>query len=170
MKADVKQLKDTAINTALPVIGGLMVSNAIDKVAPIKNEKIKGAIPIGLGLLAITFGGKQEMVKNAGVGMVSFGTIKTLRTLLAGSENGGVGGITDNPTVQKMVDYLLPNLGNANDYPIVYHNPSIQEEGQQFRMEPITMDVDHEVLDGIENPYTEESLGYSNPYAEDRYF
>lgn len=163
MKLNVKQLKETTTGTALPVMGGLMVANAVDKLVPVSNEKIKSAIPIGGGLILMAVGG-NDMLKNAGAGMLAFGTIKLIRSVVAPKNTfEGIAGISDNPMVRKVVDYLLPNLGSDEEYPIIYHNPNSQFENN-YSLEPITMDIPYaEELNGIENPYRED-LGSSNPF------
>lgn len=167
MKLNVKQLKETTTGTALPVMGGLMVANAVDKLVPVSNEKIKSAIPIAGGITLMSVGG-NDMLKNAGAGMLAFGTIKLIRSVIApknvyDGQQGGIAGISDNPIIRKVVDYLLPNLGSDEEYPIIYNNPNSQLEND-YSLEPVTMDIPYaEELNGIENPYRED-LGSSNPF------
>lgn len=135
-----KAIKSQAKQVGL-VTAGFMGANAITKVAPIQNDKIKAVLPLALGI-GTALASKNANLKVVGAGVASYGLLKTVRTLLMGSDpmgTNGIQGITDNPAVKKMLDMLIPNLGNA-DFD-GYH------QGSHF--EPAIIDVPFEEVNGV---------------------
>lgn len=138
-----KNLKSNSMNVAA-TLGGFMASHALVKVIPLQNEKVKKAIPLGIGLVAAASGNSK--VSAAGAGMVAYGFVSVAREFL-GLGATPVSGISDNETVQKLANLLLPSLGNSNPYAMVY------SQGDYPRFEPVE-DISHIELNGFnENPF-----------------
>ena len=141
-----ENIKTEAIDIGL-VTAGFMGANLVSKVVPIKNEKIKSLIPVLIGA-GLTFATKNQNLKLAGKAIASYGLLKTLRTLLMGSDpmgTDGIEGIKDNPAVKKMLDMLIPNLGEVGE--IDYAN-----EDYTNYFEPAIIDVpfeEVEEMDGV---------------------
>ena len=140
-------MNTTAIKSQAKQVGlvtaGFMGANAISKIAPIKNEKIKALIPILLGV-GTAMASKNANLKIVGAGAASYGLLKAVREIVMGSDPTTVSGIADNPMVKKMLDMLVPNLGStgmgmgmgmAIDYTTQY--------------EPAIVDVPFEDVSGI---------------------
>lgn len=136
-------MNTTAIKSQAKQVGlvtaGFMGANAISKIAPIKNEKIKALIPILLGV-GTAMVSKNANLKIVGTGVASYGLLKAVREIVVSSDPTTVSGIADNPMVKKMLDMLVPNLGDTGmgmtiDYTTQY--------------EPAIVDVPFEDVSGI---------------------
>lgn len=147
-----KAIKTQAVQVGL-VTAGFMGANLVTKVAaPVKNDKVKSIIPLALGL-ATVLATDNKNIQIVGAGAASFGLLKTLRSLLMGSDptgTGGIEGIADNPAVQKVLNMLIPNLGevgNSIDFSPSYY-PTTTEE----YFEPAIVDVPFEEVNGVGTP------------------
>ncbi len=126
MKIDTKALKNDGINTGA-TIGGMMLGNAASQLIPIENPLIKNAIPLGAGAGVVVLGNamKKDWVKGLGAGLATFGFLGLLNNVLRGENmpgtddlpegTAGIAGIGDNPTVAKITNLFIPNLGSANE-------------------------------------------------------
>lgn len=165
-----KTIKTEGMQVLL-VSAGFMGANLVSKVAPIKNDKVKAIIPLALGLTTALVS-KNKNLKVVGASVASFGLLKTVRTLLMGSDpmgTNGIEGIADNPAVKKMLNMLIPNLGELDDE---------YEGGYQNYFEPAIVDVPFEEINGVgsleENSLlgsvSEESLlGFDYDYENEMY-
>jgi hypothetical protein len=148
---DVKNYKANGMNAGL-VLGGLIgahvVDSTLEKVTAIKNEKIKKAIPLAIGVIALGLSDKR--IASVGSGMAAFGAVSLARNVLGLSgSSAGVNGISEG--TKAMISKLLPNLGST-DYPMVYAGGY----NQPISFEPVTIDTAHTELSGVsENPYAE---------------
>lgn len=150
------------------ITAGFMGANLVSKVAPLKNEKIKSIIPLALGI-AVTMASKNKNVQVIGAGAASFGLLKTVRTLLAGSDPtgaNGIEGLADNPAVKKVLDMLIPNLGsidNIEDADVVsyetYFEPAIVDVPYaDTPIQRLPKPSPETTMEGITDPIVEESL------------
>lgn len=149
MKTNVKAIKTQMTEVGL-VTAGFMGANAVTKIAPIKNDKIKAVLPLAIGV-ATVLATKNKTLQSIGIGTASYGVLKTVRTLLAGSDPTAVSGIADNPAVKKIVDMLIPNLGDAG---IGYGG----SHANYF--EPAIVDVPFEEVNGVGSIAEEALLGF----------
>jgi hypothetical protein len=149
-----KAIKTQATQVGL-VTAGFMGANLVSKVAPIKNDKIKSIIPLALGLAA-AMTSKNKNIQVVGAGAASFGLLKTVRTLLMGSDpigTNGVEGIADNPAVKKVLNMLIPNLGEIEDFE--YATGAYDTN----YFEPAIVDVPFEEINGVEGMEENSLLG-----------
>jgi hypothetical protein len=154
----VKNLKQNSMNLAATT-GGFMGAHAITKVVPLSNEKLKKAIPLVLGVAASASGNRS--ISSAGAGMVAYGVVSVAREFL-GLGAAPISGISDNETVQKIANLLLPSLGNSDGYALVY---GANDGYPSF--EPVE-DVNYVELNGAfdENPFLAGSFESDvNPFA-----
>jgi hypothetical protein len=164
MKIDTAQLKKDGVDLAATV-GGVMLGNVANKLIPIENQLVKNAIPLAVGAGGMLAGNamKNGMVKNLGIGMAAYGLLATVRTLTTGSNMPGPGvegiaGIGDNPMVRKVVDLLIPNLGEVTEQSFSYSQAPY--EGH-YEVE----DANAEVLSGFIGNAVEEPLSV-NPFLD----
>ena len=172
MKIDKNQLKKDGINTA-STIGGMVLGNAASKLIPIENGLIKSAIPAGAGLGLVVLGNatKKDWVKGLGAGLATFGVLALINNAVNGQnmpgtadlEEGaaGINGIGDNPTVAKIVDTLIPNLGLGSTNDVTefdYDNDNVEDANYEEipfdEEEPLGLIEDAEAqvfLQGIED-------------------
>lgn len=134
-----KAIKSQAKQVGLVTVG-FMGANAISKVAPIKNEKIKALIPLLLGV-GTAMASKNANLQIVGAGAASYGLLKAIREVVMGSDPTAVSGIADNPMVKKMLDMLVPNLGDTASIGMVMDYPT--------QYEPAIVDVPFEEVNGV---------------------
>lgn len=159
---EVKAIKAHGM-TAGMVATGLIGAHAITSFVPVQNEKIKALIPFAAGATA-ALASKNKNVQIIGAGAMAYGTIKLLRALLMGNDpsgTNGIQGIADNPSVRKVLDMLLPNLGNTDQYTM-----NLPYEADNY-FEPAIVDVpfeevedvaEFEQMTGVTNGFDQESL------------
>lgn len=181
-KIDMKALKADGIDTGL-IIAGFMAAHASQQI-PIENQLVRNVIPLGVGA-GLLVGGQLmpkggNLLQSAGKGMVAYGVLAAVRTLLTsdsmpgGNEDGlteGVFGIGENPTVRKAVDMLFPNFSAINGLGMVEvdYNDAYQPDYEAHMVE----DIDAMVINGDfdsdddDNPFAMNGVDFNNdPFAE----
>ncbi|MFT5821228.1 MAG: hypothetical protein ACI8ZM_002477 [Crocinitomix sp.] len=168
-KIDMKALKADGIDTAL-MMGGFMAAHAAQMI-PIENQLVRNVIPLGVGA-GLLIGGQMipkggNLLRSAGKGMVVYGAMAAIRTLLTsdampgGNEEGqteGVMGIGENETMRKVVDALFPNFnGGVNGLGMVEldYNDAYNPDFEAHMVEDIDMtDVtDLSGFDDLNDPF-----------------
>lgn len=115
-----EQLGIDAINTGM-IAGGMVVGNVLTNLIPIENKLAKSGIvtAAGVGALLINSPKLVKFTKPFAYGLITFGAISLIRAALVGDSvtaegQAGIAGIGNSEKVQKVVNLLLPNLGNSN--------------------------------------------------------
>lgn len=118
---DTKQLGIDAISAGM-VASGLMLGNVVNNLIPIENKLVKSAVILGVGggslLIPISNETAKKFLKPVMYGVAAYGLISLLRAAFVGDSvtsegQAGIAGIGNNETVQKVVNMLLPNLGDS---------------------------------------------------------
>jgi hypothetical protein len=114
-----EQLGIDAINIGMTAVG-MVVGNVLTNL-PIENKLAKSGIvtAAGVGALLINSPKAVKFTKPFAYGLVTFGVVSLIRAALVGDSvttpgQAGIAGIGNSEKVQKVVNLLLPNLGNSN--------------------------------------------------------
>lgn len=154
-----KNIGKNAKNSLLPIALGFIAGNVATKLVPTKETTGKGLPAIAVkGLVAgagvAGMGTNNAMISGIGAGMAmhgGFGLLNEVKT------SAGVSGLADNPTVQKALDMLIPNLGSVAMLDHTAYDTDMD-------LSPITFDVPY--TEEVEDPYAQMAIsGTGNEYG-----
>lgn len=147
-----EQLITDGINAGM-VTGGVMLGNMMTKLIPVQNKLVSALIPTGggVGLLLINNPKISRFSKPLGYGLLAYGVLAMARAALVGDSvttegQNGIAGIGNSETVQKVVNLLIPNLGDAEPMNRSSYSDQVFDLDEPREIE----DQDAEVLEGAD--------------------
>ena len=165
---------------AAEAAGGFMLAHGMTRLIPIQNDMVRNVIPVGVGAVGLVAAqlapeGAQSHIKAAAVGIAAYGIIASIRGLLTdtsmpGGDEGtmGIGGIGENPMVQKFLDNFVPTLGSTSLNTVVDYNSAYDPNYEANLVEDISYESLNGGLDDLDQEFM--SLGSAQMDDLDRAF